>query len=371
MFCSKNNLDGPGTLAVKGTRIAATGPAVTGDASETLDFPHGLLLPGLVDLHAHPAHGNSKYGISPDQHILPRGVTTTMSQGDAGASNLDAYLEQTVLASRTRVLLAINLSTRGESMPGGCFENLDDADVDACVRAVKAHPETIPAISVNTSTIGCGPTDPDEVLSRAIEAGQRTDLPLLVGTRRHPDRSLADQLERFRPGDIVTYCFHAMPENLLENDRIRDCVWKARERGILFDLGHGYASFNFDVAEKAIAQGFYPDTISSDQYVRHVGINPPHDLARTLSKLIAVGLPITEALGRATHRPATILGLSDEIGSLTPGTCADLTVLQHNPNAFPLADASGATRPGGCWESVLTVRNGQILHPSSPVQGEK
>jgi dihydroorotase len=124
-------------------------------------------------------------------------------------------------------------------------------------------------------------------------------------------------------------------------------------------------SFDFGQAEAAIADGFPPDTISSDQYLRHVGLRPQHDLPRTLSKLLAIGMPEADAFAAVTARPARILGLAPEVGQLTPEACADVTALRWNPEAAPLFDASGATRPGGCWEPVLTVRAGQIVARSA------
>ena len=305
IFCSKSGLDGPGSIAVQDGRILAADEGLGIDSTKTMEFPDSLLLPGLIDIHAHPASKGSKYGIDPDTHLLTRGVTTSMSQGDAGASNLEGYRAHTVDPSRSRVLLALNLSRKGEAGSGGCFENLDDADVDACVRGAREYPEWIRALSVNTSTIACGETDPDEILERGVRAADKAGLPILFGTRRHPDRDLGDQLARLRPGDLVTYCMHNMPEGLLDSEgRIRDIVSKARERGILFDVGHGMASFSLEVAEPAASQGFYPDMISSDQYVRHIRETPPHDIARTLSKMIAVGMPEEKAFETVTLRPA-------------------------------------------------------------------
>jgi dihydroorotase len=360
-FCPVTGLDGPGAVAVRGGRIVASGPDTTGQARQFLDFPGSLLLPGLVDLHAHPGLEDSKYGIDPDKHLLPRGTTTVMSQGDAGALNWDRYQRDIVQGSTTRVLMALNLAAAGESRPSGCLEDLDNADVDACVRAVEKQQSGIWGISLNTSLLCCGDTNPDDVWERGLAVADRTGLPFLFGTRREPDRSLDAQLAALRPGDVVTYCFHGRSEGLLKDGHVRDSVWAARERGVLFDVGHGIASFSFEVAETAIADGFYPDSLSSDFYQRHLGLEPIHDMPRTLSKLVAVGMPEEEAFARATARPAEILRLQDEAGSLCPGSCADLTVLNWNPDPAVLCDSLGVERPGGCWESVLTVRTGRVV----------
>jgi dihydroorotase len=352
LFCSVSGIDGPGAVGVKDGRIVATGAVVNASADTTLEFPDDLLLPGLVDLHAHPARGGSKFGVDPDIEFLPRGVTTVMSQGDAGANNWASYHENVISASKTRVVMAINLSASGESNEGGCFDVLSDVDVDACVRAIEENEDDIWGIAMNTAPVCCGDNDPDEIFSRGLAAAERTNRPLLVSPR---------QIERLRAGDVVTYCFNDMEDGLIKEGRIRDEVWAARERGVLFDIGHGMQSFSFEIAEAAIAEGFYPDTISTDQYRRHVGSVPQHDLPRTLSKLLAAGMPEAEVFPRVTARPAEVLGLQDEAGSLSPSTCADLTVLRWNSDALPLVDVKGSGRPGGCWEPILTVRNGEVV----------
>ena len=158
-------------------RIVASGPDVVGTARQKLEFPDGLLVPGLVDLHAHPARGCSRFGIDPDLHFLPRGVTTVLSQGDAGALQWPAYRDQVIVGSRTRVRLAIHLSLYGESRPNGCFQDLADADVEACVAAIKEGGEAIWGIAVNVGD--SGPVDPRDLLDRAREVAERTQRPPL------------------------------------------------------------------------------------------------------------------------------------------------------------------------------------------------
>jgi dihydroorotase len=334
-----------------------------------LRFPDAVVLPGLVDLHAHPGRGESRYGVDPDVHLLPFGTTTVLAQGEAGALNLARYLEVVIARSRTRVRLAINISRRGEATPGGSCEAPEDVDAKACAAAIEAArrqaSRAIWGVAVNVSQATCGRTDPRVVMEAGLAAASEAGLPLLFGPRRANDWALEEQLARLRPGDVVTYCFSDCPEGLLDGDRVRDAVWVARERGVLFDVGHGMGSFSFRVAERAIAQGFLPDAISKDRYQRHLDLAPRHDLPRTLSKLLAVGMTERDAFARVTARPAEVLGLADEAGALTPGTCADLAVLAWNPAATPLRDTSGAERPGGVWEPVLTVRAGAVIRPAA------
>jgi dihydroorotase len=365
VVCPATGLDGPGAVAVRDGRIARVAPAIGGAAPETLRLPHALLLPGLVDLHAHPARGDSRYGVDPDLHLLPFGTTTVLAQGEAGAQNLARYQTGVIEASLTRIRLALNIGRRGEAPPGGSCAAAEDVDAAACAEAVRANRaqggEAIWGLSVNVSQATCGRTDPRAVLAAGLRAAEETGLPLLFGPRRAADWALADQLPRLRPGDVVTYCFTDCPEGLLDGDRVRDAVWAARERGIRFDVGHGMGSFDFRVAERAMAQGFLPDAISTDRYQRHLGLSPRHDLPRTLSKLLAAGMTEADAFLRVTAHPAAILGLAGEIGTLAPGACADLAALAWNPGAPPLRDTAGAERPGGVWEPVLTVRGGRVI----------
>ncbi|NKB66347.1 MAG: amidohydrolase family protein [Candidatus Latescibacteria bacterium] len=361
VFCSATELDGPGAVAICGDRIIAAGPDVGGPARTTLDFPDGLLLPGLVDLHAHPARGQSRYGVDPDVHFLPRGVTTVMSQGDAGALNIDDYRRTVIETSHTRVLLAINLSKYGESHPKCCFNALEDADAGACAEAIAANDDSIWGIAVTTSSGACADLDPRPIMQAGLEASQLSGKPLLVGTRLKDDWARREQLALLRPGDVVTYCLNALPENLFDGDQIADDVWAARQRGVLFDLGHGMNSFSFPVAEASIAQGFLVDTVSTDQYNRHLDGRPQHDLPRTMSKLIAAGMDEREVFARATAGPAAVLGLEGEVGTLAPGACADLALLRWIQHPLPLADVNDQERPGGCWEPMATVRGGCVV----------
>ena len=354
-------------MATSGSRIATAVIGTEADevptARQRLDFPDGVLLPGLVDMHAHPAVEDSKYGIDPDEHFLPRGSTTVMSQGDAGARNWPRYRERVIERARTRVRMAINLAASGESNPGHSLGDLAEADVDACVNTIQDGGDLIWGIAINVAEAVCGGCDPREMLGRAIQVGEATDRPLLVGTRHDEDFPLEELLEQLRPGDVVTYCLHGLVDRIARDGRVLDCVWQARERGVLFDTGHGMGSFDFEVAETVIKEGFLPDTISTDQYRRHVGSNPQHDLPLTVSKLLAAGMREEDAWPRITSRPAELLGLAGEVGTLAPGACADLVVLTKANESVPLRDVSGNERPGRIWSAAAVVRDGEVVTP--------
>ncbi len=359
-------LDGPGAVAVRDGRVLAAGPDVAGShaARRTVELGDAVLLPGLVDLHAHPDRraDGSRYGVDPDVHLLRRGTTTVLSQGDAGSTDLNAYKAATIGTSRTRILLAINLSRFGEQGDQPSLQDMRALDVDRIVRAAARDSGRLWGIAVNTSRAVTGANDPRAILERAIEASVAADGPLLFGSRREADVPLDEQLGMLREGDVVTYCFSGAPENLLDDatGQVRDSVRAARDRGVIFDVGHGRMSFDWRIAEACIAQGFPPDTISTDLWRAHLGEDPIHDLPRTLSKLIAAGMPEVDAFRAATWRPAQVMRVTPEIGSLATGALGDLCGLRWNPDGR-LADTQGATRDGGCWEPVFVAHGGEVV----------
>jgi dihydroorotase len=350
LVCPASGIDAPGSVATRGDRVVAIGPDLDLTAERELHFPDAILLPGLIDLHAHPAKSGSQWGIDPDIHLLARGTTTALSQGDAGADGIEDYVLKTIQASRTRVKLAINLSRRGETGPGGCFRDLDWVDVAACVAAIERHREHVWGIAVNASHHCCVENDPKEVVRRGIEAAEQAGVPLLYGLRRPEDWPLAEQLSLLRPGDVVTYCYRRMPHCIVADGRVLPEVKAARERGVLFDVGHGTNSFDFEVAKAALADGFPPDTISTDWQRAHVGQSPRHDLPLVMSKLRATGMPERDIFRAVTATPAKILGVEDEIGSLRPGMCADLTVLSWIES--PIFNR---------WEATSVIRGGRLV----------
>jgi len=369
IICPASEFDGPGTIQIEDGCIVSVdlSPKHPSGSDQTaehprLDFPQSILLPGLIDLHAHPANSGSVFGLKPDPFMLSRGVTTVQSQGDAGALGIDEYVLNTIESSATRVRLAINLSRIGESTHTGCLENLADADVEQCVSAVERHRNVVQAVSVNASHHACGRTDPREILRRGIDVASRCGLPVLFGMRRPEDWPIDQQLKLLRPGDVVTYCFRGTPHCIFEHGQVLLSVKAARERGILFDVGHGMASFNFDTAVRCIADGFEPDTISTDLQNRHIGLSPQLDLLHVMSKLRAAGMSESAVFAAATCRPAEILSFGSLSGTLKPGACADLVIFDiSSDNIF--SDTDGYEISGPLWLPRLTVRAGRCIEP--------
>lgn len=350
VFCPASGFDGPGAVAVSTGRIAMVQASLKCSAQKSFDFPDGLLLPGLVDFHAHPALGASKYGIHPDRYMLPTGVTTVLSQGDAGPWTWPAYRIDVVQGCKTRVKMALNLAGPGEARPLGCFTDPQEIDVAGCIATLRQKDEALWGLSINPSRFACGETDPKKVVRQGLEVASATGKPILYGPRQTADWPLAEQLAQLRPGDFVTYCFDPN-RNVLGTDRkVLPAVREAQARGVLFDVGPGVGAFDVEAARAALDQGFAPDTISSDLYGGHLGRLPQHDLPRVLSNMIALGMDEKQAFGAVTRRPAEILGLANDVGRLTAGACADLVVLRKDPG-------------DGTYRAILSVRAGEVVTP--------
>jgi dihydroorotase len=202
-------------------------------------------------------------------------------------------------------------------------------------------------------------------LHLAREAADAVGMPIMV----HPQDAhgpLAEILAVMREGDILTHCFHGMAGGILDTEgRVLPEARAAVERGVLFDVGHGKGSFSWQVAERAMAQGLLPSTISSDlhQYNIH---GPVHDLATTVSKFLHLGMPLAEALGRSTEVPARTLRQAETLGTIRPGAIADVALFDLEEGAFPMTDAHGETRIAGRrLVPVATVRAGRIYRGES------
>jgi dihydroorotase len=180
---------------------------------------------------------------------------------------------------------------------------------------------------------------------------------------RPPERPYADLiLEHMRPGDVHTHVF-AQQFPIVQGageGQLFDHLWKARERGVLFDLGHGGASFWFRNAVPAIAAGFPPDSISTDLHLSSLNgaaLNTLH----TLSKCIAMGMPLQEAIFRSTVTPARAIR-RPELGTLSEGADADVAVLRWVERPRSYADCGRARLDGsGELECAMTLRAGRVV----------
>ena len=295
-------------IAIADGRIVAVEPTVsTAGAGAVLDATGGLVVPGLVDLHVHVYWGVADLSVEADPTSLGRGATTVVDAGSAGANTFPGFRRSVVEASRGRVLAYLNISAMGQIDPFlGELHDLRFADPERAAAVARANPDVIVGFKVRVSEMLAGPNGLAG-LDRALEAGKATGLPVMVHIGGTPF-DIEEVLGRLRPGDIVTHAYTGWrPGIVTDAGRVVAAAREARERGVRFDVGHGAGSFTWPIAEAAIADGFRPDTISSDLHRFNVA-GPVHDLATTLSKFLLLGLPLEEVVAMATTAPAPRAG---------------------------------------------------------------
>jgi dihydroorotase len=339
--------DGVTDLAVRdGTIIARGADAAPMGAALTLHAHGKLVLPGFIDLHVHVFPGVSYLGIDADQHLLAHGVTTAVDAGSAGATTYEGFRRFVIEASATRLYAMLNIARQGMLDAAiGEFDDMRYSTVADALKMIERNRETILGIKVRLTR--------DVIASRAAglrplhlarEAADAAGLPIMVHPQEAWCDSIDDVLALMRGGDIMTHCFHGSSHGIFDDDgRLRPAVLAAAERGVLFDVGHGAGSFSWQVAERALQQGFAPQTISSDLHVYNVN-GPVFDLATTAAKFLQLGMPLPEVIRRITANPAVAVGRPADLGTLQVGAVADIVVAELVNGAFAMFDSHSEQR---------------------------
>ncbi len=326
-------------VAVRAGRVAAVARDLpVQDAAKVLDTSGLLVVPGLIDLHTHVYEGVSFLGIEADDLCPRTGVTTVVDTGSAGWINYKGLERYVIGPSETRIYGYVNLSGVGLPSRRGELVHHDYLDAGECAECVLRHPDTALGVKVRLYAGVAGGMDLREVLKASVEAAKECGKPLMIHISGS-DVTLEDLLPPLRTGDVVTHCCHGTEAaSILDGEgKIRPVVRDARERGILFDVGHGVGSFAFRIARRSVAEGFLPDTISTD--IHTLSINyPVYDLPTTLSKFLGLGLSLDEVIERATIEPARIIGIDSHLGHLGVGATADIAVLALEEGRFSFFD---------------------------------
>lgn len=328
-------------------------------AKEVLEAEGLIVTPGLIDLHVHIYEEVSFYGINADENCLNRGVTTVADAGTSGALTFSRLREQIIETSKTNILAFLHLSSIGLRERYGELKNLDLADTEAAFQTIDANRDVICGIKVRMEPNQLGDQG-DEVHRLVRELSERAGLPIMfhIGQTTPP---LPKILEESKPGDIITHCFHGRQGGILDaENRILPEVWDAAQRGVIFDIGHGFGSFKFLVARTALEQGFYPTTISSDLHTLSIN-GPVFDLTTTMSKFLYLGIPLNKVIDMTTWKPAQVLGVSHKKGTLRPGAHADVTLLKLIEGPISLSDAY-------LEEPIETVTASEYLKPYGVVR---
>ena len=355
-------------VAVRGGKIASVAPEIPeGQAGQVIRAQGKIVTPGLIDIHTHVFPYVGPYGIEPDPYCVRRGVTSVIDAGTSGAFTFPAFRRFIIERSSTRIRALLHVVSIG--MVAGSTDNMGELeDLRYCVpklavETANQNRDLIVGFKIRLSEHYTGPNDL-EGMRRARAAADEAGLPIMIhiGGSYTP---LKEFLALMKKGDVVTHSFNSHPHGLLDaGGKLTPEVVEARQRGVLFDVGHGAGSFSFEVMEKCLGQGFSPDTISSDLYSANIN-GPVYDQLTTLSKFLVLGMSLHDVIARSTVNAARVFNFGAEIGTLKPGAEADVSVLELKDGEFPFTDSDAKTRTGRQkLEAVTTVKGGKVFEPT-------
>ena len=355
-------LRGRRDIGIRNAAIAAVEPEVAAErGTQALDATGQLVLPGLIDFHAHVLPGGG-IGLSGDELVPYTGTTTYVSAGDAGVGSFSAFKHFGIAQSRTRIFAFLHISSIGLSgFPVGEMLNIDHARVDAAAKMLAENPDVLLGIKVR-ETLDVVGNNGLEPLKRAIAATERSGV---EGARvmchiGNAPGNLSELLDLLRPGDVLTHAYSGAGNNTVVDGKVLDAALAAKRRGVLIDVGHGGGSFDYTVCEAALQQGFTPDIISSD--IHAVSVNTPGKpfLPWVMSKFLNLGMSLEQVVTLATAAPAKAIYRVPKLGTLQVGAPADLSMVEIVEGPVDFVDTRQNSRKGQRWiKPMQSVKAGR------------
>jgi dihydroorotase len=398
-----SGLDGVADVAIRDGRIAAVRADLPGGAREVTDLRGRIVLPGMIDTHAHVyTYVSGRFGLPADMAGVQSGVTTLVDQGGPSCMTFPGFRHFIAEPAASRVLAFISAYVVG-GLEGHYYPNLygpDGVDIDATVKAARANSDLVRGIKAHAE-IGGFARWGIEVMRKAAEIGRQADLPVYIhfgqlwplpstGTNGvDPDGILPDIVELMRPGDILAHPFTRHPGGFIDKDgRVHPIVAEAIARGLKIDVGHG-SHFSFRMARRALEAGIVPDTLGADMHGYNTKVPPPpgtpathpddeeahpfagsarFSLSYAMTELLALGLSLRQIVPMVSTNAAAMLGMADELGSLRVGATADVSVLADDRGRFRLSDNEGTEVIADRMLSPLfCLRAGKRYEAAAPI----
>jgi dihydroorotase len=349
------------------------------DAARVLEMrgPGRHVVPGLIDLHTHVANGAITEGVGmgncdADDIGVRSGVTTVADCGSVGVANLGVFPAHILPKAKTRVVTLVNAGSHAHTMPGPADVNtLDDINRDALGKAAEHNPGLIAGVKLRIvgpafQSIG------EEIITTAKAAARDLGVPLMVhiGDFTAKDAASAARsgeltrflLKTFEPGDILTHLCTPNSGRVLDPaGKPYPEVAEARANGVVLDSALGRGNFGIEVARRQADLGLFPDTISSD--LTALG-QTFHSLLECMAKFMSIGYTLADVVKATTASAAGALGLQHEIGAITVGRDADLSVIDVVEGDFTFTDTTGKEFRGGYGlVPVRTLKAGEEFSP--------
>lgn len=349
-------------IAIKDARIASTATPAAAHAAEEIDAGGAFVTPGLIDFHLHLAP-LAEIGIPGEPACFASGVTTAVDCGSAGCATYAGH-RGALLSGSLRIKCFLHVCSAGLAT-GRYLENPDPACYDRgkIKRCFAEYPGELIGLKIRQGVeiVGSLGLEP---LRQTIRLAEEIGVPVMVHCS-NPPGPMDDILRLLRPGDILTHAFQDQGSTILdETGRVSREALSARARGVVFDVANANIHFSFMVARAAISEGFLPDTISTDLTTRSLYKRPAvFNLAHVLSKYYNLGLRLMEIIERCTSKPAQLLGLQNEIGTLAEGARADIAILKEVNCQTEFGDRNGEILTGNLLlKPMMTIKNGDVVY---------
>lgn len=374
--------DGSGTAPVKtdvlvrGQRILEVGPAlVVHEPAQEINLRGWYLSPGWMDLHTHVFAGHGVFSVAPEDIGLRSGVTTLVDAGSAGAMNFEVFERSVIRSARETLLAYVNIASTGlphghAGVPGFVGDHIHRGlhSRELATSLLENFSECIVGWKARLTAVLADNNRELEwhALNNLLKLRDETARPVMV---HHIESSIPadDLLGSLGKRDVYTHLYHGRGSSIFDrkSGAPTPAALAARDRGVIFDVGHGSGAFQWEYAEKAGQQfGFWPDTISSDLH-RYNLFHPVRDLATTMTKFFHLGLPLERIIAMVTGNVAAALGNQAGSGRIQENELADLTIFGVMPGDFCLPDAANVIRKVGERIQPLAVFKCGELVPCS------
>jgi len=353
-------------ILVRGNRIIGLAAGDTAEAAKIVDASGCLVVPGLIDYHTHLFHGGTEIGIHPDSALLPQGVTTAVDQGSAGVANCDSFFRTVVNQSQVRIFAHLHVSPTGLTTTR-FPEPVDPSlfDLERSRSLMKEYSGVLIGLKIRQSKrvvgdLGLKP------LAATVRMAEAIGCRVVVHTTDPPEGT-AELASMLRPGDVYTHMYQGSGHTILDDQgKVRQGIFAARNRGVLFDTADGRVHYGFSVARTAIANGFLPDIISTDVTRASLFEDSVFGLPHIMSKYLGLGVSLQDVVKACTATPAGLIGMTGKLGTLAPEAYADITILQLQQKPIVFKDTFGELLH--CNQLLvpkMTILSGRVAYRST------